>query len=92
MKSNEIESIEKKLELLDMKVDAINVTMAKQEVNLYEHMKRSDTLEQMMMQMKKEMKPVEKHVLMVEGVIKFLGVLSLGLSVLGGILKIFGVI
>ena len=82
--------IYKKLDILDMRVDSIDKTMIKQEINLADHMKRSDALEAMMSQLRKDMRPIEKHVLMIEGVIKFLGILSIGLSVIGGLLKLFG--
>lgn len=62
--------LESKIDKITEQLSEMNVTMAKQEVNLQLHMKRSDLLE-------KQMIPVRKHVAMVHGVVKFIGVLSI---------------
>ncbi len=92
MNSEEYKTLLNKLELLDMKIESIEKTSIRQEINLREHMKRSDSLEQMLLSLEEDLKPIEKHVAMVEGAIKFLGIISISLSVLGGILKLFGVL
>lgn len=75
-----------------MRLDAIDKTLVKQEATLAEHIRRTENLERIIELMQDEAKPVQKHVIMVEGVLKFLGVVSIFLSIIGAILSIFGVV
>lgn len=84
--------IYEKLDILDMRLDSMDKSLIKQEFNLREHMKRSDNLEAMVEKIEDKMIPVEKHVNMMEGVVKFLGLTSLVLGIILGFLKIFSVI
>lgn len=92
-----LEKIETQLsknhEIVDGRLNNIEKVQAVQEANLKEHMRRSDNLEKIVSDMKeKDVKPVKKHVAMVEGGLKLLGILGLLVSIVGGVLKIFGVI
>lgn len=85
-KSNKLEDkvmsqVIEKLDKLDDRLDSMDKTLVKQEVNLKEHMRRTALLED-------ELKPVKKHVSHVEGAFKLLGALSL----IGGLLKLFGIL
>lgn len=69
-------SDDKRLERIEIKLDdvsdhiaAIDVTMGQQHISLKEHIRRTTLLEQ-------EIKPLRKHVNMVEGFFKILGVLA----------------
>jgi hypothetical protein len=84
--------IYEKLDVLDMRLDSMDKTLIKQEINLKEHIRRTEAVENQLEIMKKEMTPVQKHVAMVEGAFKFLGIISMTLGVVGSILKIFEVI
>lgn len=64
-----LERIENKLDDTNEHLSAIDKTLAAQHVSLVEHIKRSDMLE-------KKLAPVEKHVAMVEGALKLIGVLA----------------
>ncbi len=66
-----------KLDKVVESISEINVTLAKQSVSLEEHIKRSNMLEAKMV-------PVEKHVAMVNGALKFIGLLG----ILAGILEV----
>jgi hypothetical protein len=68
--------MEQKIDRLIDKVDKIEDTLVKQEVNLArltvsveEHVKRSNNLEE-------ALKPVQRHVVLVEGALKFIGLLG----------------
>ena len=75
-----------------MRLDAIDKTLIKQELNLREHMKRTDALETLISTLESEFRPVQRHVIMVDGVVKFLGLLAVVMSIVGGILKVFNII
>jgi hypothetical protein len=81
-----------KLDVLDMRLDAIDKTLVRQEATLAEHIRRTESLEKIVEMMREKMEPVQKHVAMVEGSFKFLGIISLSLSIIAAILNIFGVI
>jgi archaellum component FlaC len=76
MKSSDdrLDRIEDKLDRINDKIANIDVTLAKQSVILDEHIKRSNMLEE-------KMKPVEKHVAIINTIFKILG----GTSLAGGL-------
>jgi hypothetical protein len=61
-----LQEITKSLERLDVSVDSINMTLAKQEIHLAEHIRRTALLEE-------EMKPVRDHVQRVNTLMLLLG-------------------
>ena len=67
------ERIEQKLDKVVEHISSIDVTLAEQHISLKEHMRRTALLEQ-------QMRPIEKHVLMVSGVIRFLGLFVAAVS------------
>lgn len=68
-----MEEINKKLDRLDERLDCIQTLQAVHTEQLKEHMRRSDLLERRIEQVDLELKPVEKHVAMVNGAFKLLG-------------------
>ncbi len=74
MDDKRLERIEAKLDDLSDHLSNIDVTLAGQHVSLIEHIKRSDLLEEKMI-------PVERHVAMVNGALKLLGVIALCLTI-----------
>ena len=59
-----------KLEKIEARLDEMAFTLVEQEINLREHMRRSEMLEQ-------KLEPVEKHVEQVKGVGTFLTYLGI---------------
>lgn len=76
--------VEDKLDKMTDRLSNIDVTLAKQSVILEEHVKRTNLLEAKLV-------PIEKHVVMVHGVLKFLGLVALFVGIIEGLLKIIGV-
>jgi hypothetical protein len=92
-----VRDLEKKVEHgyrdMDNRLDNIEKVMIVQERNLKEHMRRSDNLEVLVQNIeKKELRPLRRHVTLMEGALKFMGVLGVFVSVVGGIAKIIGII
>lgn len=84
--------IEKQYKELDLRLDMIDKILIKQELNLSIHMKRSDNLEVLVDNIKeKELKPIARHVSMIEGGFKLIGLVALVVGIIGGIIKIFGI-
>lgn len=77
----------------DKRLDAIEKVLLVQENNLQTHMQRSEHLETIVESMQeKEIKPIRKHINMVEGAFKLLGVVALLVSIAGGIAKLLGIV
>lgn len=77
----------------DKRLDNIEKVLLAQEINLKEHMKRSDNLEEMVkIIQEKELKPLSKHVSMVEGGLKLIGILGIIATIIGTIVKVFVVV
>lgn len=70
-------------DLTDMKV-----ILAKQEENIRIHIYRTSLAEENIKMLREQLKPVENHVKMVNGALKFLGVLSLVVGIVLGIINI----
>ena len=68
-----------KVEIIDSRIDNIDITLAKQHEQLAEHIKRTA-------QNETQIKHINRHVYMVEGALKLFGVLS----VILGLLKLIG--
>lgn len=78
---------------LDKRLDNIEKVMIGQQINLEKHMQRSDHLETIVENLKEQdLKPLARHVAMVEGAFKFLGVISLLLGIITALAKLFGAI
>lgn len=74
--------VEDKLDKVADDISHINVTLAKQEVSLSEHIKRTNILEA-------KIEPIEKHMLMINGALKFVGGIALFIGIIEGLLRIF---
>ena len=81
--------LEEKLDKIDGRLSSIDVTLAKQEVNLQEHMRRTQLNEQAIEKITENLVPINKHVGHVEGAFKVLGMIATAAGVIVGIAKIF---
>lgn len=77
----------------DRRLDNIEKVLIAQEMNLETHMKRSDHLEEIVLEERskrdKELEPIKKHINMVEGAFKLIGLIGLIVGIVAGIAKIF---
>ena len=88
---DKLDKIEGKLDKLDNRLDSMDIHLARQGKDLSYHIKRTDLLEESVKEVKKELEPIKAHVSRVDGALRFLGVISLLISILGGILKLLKV-
>lgn len=88
----QLDKIEEKLDKVEDKLSSIDVTIAKQEVNLAEHMRRTELNELAVEKIRETLVPINRHVNMLEGVFKFVGILSIVLGIITSLLKIFSLI
>ena len=79
-----------KLDKIEEKIANIDVTLAKQHVSLDTHIKRTDLLEKLVNEIRKEeIAPISKHVARVEGALKFVGFLSVLIGIAAGVKSFF---
>lgn len=91
--STEYEQLLNKIDKLDERLDDIEKILVVQEANLKEHMKRSDNLEKIVENVRdNELTMVKKHVHMMEGALKLLGVGGLIVTVITGVFKLIEMI
>ena len=86
----QLDRLEGKLDKLDERLDSIDKILAVYAEQLTYHIKRTDLGDENLKLLRQEIKPIHKHVVMVEGVLKFIGLLSLVGSLAVTIIKLFG--
>ena len=74
--------VDAKLDKISDHIANIDITLAKQEVSLKEHIRRTDILEAKVL-------PIEKNFIMAKGVLQFIGVIALFIGIIEGLLRIF---
>lgn len=72
-----LEAIENKVDKLDERLDSIEKVLIKQELNIDLHIRRTNLLEESVDLLRKDLRPVERHVDYVHGALKFIGIVSL---------------
>lgn len=75
---------EDKIDRIVEDISDINITLTKQSVILEEHIRRTNLLEL-------KLAPIEKHVVMINGVLKFFGGVAILIAMVEGIFHILGV-
>lgn len=76
MKDDKLEKIENKIDILDTRLDRIDVTLAKQHLSLEHHIKRTELAEENLGLLKKELKPLAEHVITINNIAKIISVLA----------------
>jgi hypothetical protein len=85
---NELKKIDEKLEKINDRLGSVDVTLVRQEVNLQEHMRRTELNEIAVEKISQSIIPIYKHINMLEGVLKFFGLLAVLGSIVTAIFKI----
>lgn len=87
---NELEKINDKLDKMSEMMSEIQVSQARTEVSIVEHIRRTDLLEENMELIKKDMAPVKEHVAKVNLVAKIVaGVLGAAVTIGAALIKAF---
>jgi membrane carboxypeptidase/penicillin-binding protein PbpC len=81
MQDKRADAIDEKLEKITEKLSSIDVTLAVNTQSLVEHVKRTNLLEA-------ELKPVSKHVVMMETTFKVIGIVGSAAAFILGCLKL----
>ncbi len=84
---DEVKSIRVKVDKSDERLDSIDITLVRQNATLEEHVRRTELLEDKTNQLSDDLKPVEKHVAMVTGALKLLGIVGTIVAIIVGIVE-----
>ena len=84
-----LDKLDGKVDRLDQRLDVISDRHIANTTILEEHMRRTEANEENIKLLREEFKPIEKHVHMIHGVLKFFGLLGVFTSILAGLVKIF---
>ncbi|HEY0750142.1 MAG TPA: hypothetical protein VGD26_03240, partial [Chitinophagaceae bacterium] len=79
----DVKNVDEKLDKISEHLNSIDVTLAKQAVQLEHHIYRTDLAEEHLKRLEQEIKPMKKHVEQVNGALRLLG----GLAVVAGFVK-----
>lgn len=82
MDDKRLDRIEDKVDTISDKLGATNEILAAQHESLKQHMRRSDLLEE-------AIKPLQKHVSMVDGALKLIGLLAAMAAIAELLLRLF---
>lgn len=86
------EKIDIRMESIDGRLDTIEKVLIQQEANLKHHIYRTELAEKRLEHIEDQIVPVTKHITRIDGVLKFLGFLTLVGGVILTFLKIFSII
>lgn len=90
--NQKIDKISDHVEIVKESLHRMDKTLVRQEENLREHMRRTDLNEKSIESVRDDLKPIKRHVNMLEGALKFLGIVSLLLTILTMTMKALGLI
>lgn len=77
-----------KQEDFNKEIATVKIILARQEENLEEHMRRTQLNEENLELLRSELKPVQRHVDMINGVLKLIGGIAVVVSIITGVLAI----
>lgn len=83
------EKLEHKIDEINEKLSSIDVTLTKQASQLEHHIYRTDLAEENINVLREELKPVQKHVQQVSGVLKFFGLLAVFAGIIKAIVEVY---
>lgn len=78
-----------KIEKMDDKINNVDRTLIRNTASLELHMERTRQNEDMINLLREDMKPIKRHVAMVDGVLRMVGILASLASIAVGVYKIF---
>lgn len=78
-----------KLDQIARDISVIKTDIALIKNDVAHHIRRTDLAEENISLLRQEIKPIKEHVVRVDGVLRFFGVVSLVVGIVGGLVKLF---
>lgn len=86
---SKLDKLDAKLDRLDQRLDDMGLVQVGQASDLKNHIWRTELLEESVAILREESEPIKKHVQMLHGVMKFVGVVATLVGLGAGVIKIF---
>lgn len=84
----DIERIYTTLEKIDNDLTELKIISAKQEENIKEHIRRTELAEENLSLLRQEIEPLKQHVIVINGILRVIGVVSVIIGSAAGIFEI----
>ena len=84
-----MDTIKESIEEIKKDIGEIKTSQKVMERDIAHHIKRTDIAEENLKLLRGDLRPVEDHVAMMNGALKFLGIVSVLVAIVSGIFKIF---
>jgi flagellar motor component MotA len=85
---SKLDKVEEKIDTVHDKLTSIDITLAKQAIDLEHHIYRTTLAEENIEVLRSELKPIQTHVTQVHTVFKIIGILATVVGIVVGILEV----
>lgn len=76
------------LDKIDSELMELRIISTKQEENIKEHIRRTELAEENLVMLRQEMEPLKQHVIVINGILRVIGVVSVIIGSAAGIFEI----
>ncbi len=84
----DLERIYESLDRIEADITNLRIITAKQEENIKEHIRRTELAEENLTLLRKEIEPLKQHVIVINGILRTIGVVSVVIGSAAGIFEI----
>lgn len=84
--------LESKIDSIQERIASVDVTLAVQAEQLSGHIRRTEIAEKRLDSIDNQLEPIQKHVNHVEGALKFVGIISLVLGIVAGVMSLINLV
>jgi hypothetical protein len=84
----DIDRIYESLDKIDSELTELRIISAKQEENIKEHIRRTELAEENLTILRQEIEPLKQHVIVINGILRVIGVVSVIIGSAAGIFEI----
>jgi hypothetical protein len=88
MDVDKLDKLDQKLEKIEERLTSIDVTLGKQATQLEHHIYRTDLAEKHLSILEADLQPLKKHVVMVGGAMKLIGLIATIVALASGVVRV----
>jgi predicted nuclease with TOPRIM domain len=83
-----LDKLDNKVDRLDQRLDEISERHITNSASLNEHIYRTELNEENISMLREEFKPIQKHIIMINGILKGIGFLAILIGMVEGVVKV----
>jgi len=84
----DLERIYESLDRIEVDITNLRIITAKQEENIKEHIRRTELAEENLTLLRGEIEPLKQHVIVINGILRVIGVISVVIGSAAGIFEV----